>query len=255
MAVLSEKEFLMLNDIVKDVHASKSLEELGQNLLHLLRKLIPFSSAVFTVLDPENPLYVDPVKSVCVDASLDSLRAYNEYVSMDFTNPAFSYPKSSSFRDSDIITEAEKGNTGFYNKWMKDRGLEYSGGIVVKTPKGNMASVTIYRSRFNGPFTEREMMILDMLIGHMEDITARFLDPEKQEAVFSMDYDKDLRYGSLSNREKEIFHCLMKRYSNEEIGDELCISISTVKKHIHNIFTKFDVNSRRQLVSLFLPRK
>lgn len=255
MAVLSEKEFLMINDIVRDIHGSKDLNELGSRVLHLLRKLIPFSSAVFTVLDPENPLHVDPVKSVCVDASLDSLRSYNEYVSMDFTNPAFSYPKSSSFRDSDIITEAEKGNTGFYNKWMKTQGLEYSGGIVVKTPKGNMASATIYRSRFNGPFTEREMMILDMLIGHTEDIAAKFLDQENLEEAFSMDYDRDLRYGSLSNREKEIFHCLMKRYSNEEISDELCISISTVKKHIHSIFTKFNVNSRRQLVSLFLPRK
>lgn len=255
MAVLSEKEFLMLNDIVRDIHRSTQLKELGADFLSLLRKLIPYSSAVFAILDSENPLYIDVTNAVWADATADDVEEYNQYVSIDFTNPAFSYPKSSSFRDSDIISESEKENTEFYNKWLKRKSVEYSGGIFIRTPKNNMAAVTIYRSRFNGPFTEREMMILDMLIGHVEDITARFLDQEKQEDVFPMDYDKDLRYAALSNREKEIFHCLMKRYSNEEIGDEFCISISTVKKHIHSIFTKFNVNSRRQLVSLFLPRK
>lgn len=245
----------MLNDIVRDVHRSKNLKELGHSLLGLLRKLIPYSSAAFVILDPENPLYVDVTNAVWADVTADDVEEYNQYVSMDFTNPAFSYPKSSSFRDSDIISGSEKENTEFYNKWLKKRNVEYSGGIFIRTPENNMVSATIYRSRFNGPFEDREMMILDMLVGHVEDIAAKFLDHHKKEDDVVLEYNEDKRYHTLSNREKEIFHYLIKRYSNEEISEELCISISTVKKHIHSVFTKFDVNSRRQLNSLFFEKK
>lgn len=52
----------------------------------------------------------------------------------------------------------------------------------------------------------------------------------------------------LSKREEEIADLILEGRSNDEIKDELFISIFTVKKHISNIFMKLDINSRSQLI-------
>ena len=54
----------------------------------------------------------------------------------------------------------------------------------------------------------------------------------------------------LSRREKEIAGLILEGRSNDEIKDELFISIFTVKKHISNIFLKLDIGSRTQLIHL-----
>ena len=43
---------------------------------------------------------------------------------------------------------------------------------------------------------------------------------------------------------------LARGLSNSEICDRLTVSISTVKKHIYNLFTKTNVKSRMQLMNL-----
>ncbi|NGP45671.1 hypothetical protein G4V62_12145 [Bacillaceae bacterium SIJ1] len=53
----------------------------------------------------------------------------------------------------------------------------------------------------------------------------------------------------LSKRELDIYHLLLKGYTNEQISVHLSISINTVKKHLRNMYNKFGVSSRTQLIS------
>ncbi|MCB9162287.1 MAG: AAA family ATPase [Caldilineaceae bacterium] len=53
----------------------------------------------------------------------------------------------------------------------------------------------------------------------------------------------------LSARELDVLHLLDAGYSNQAIADELVIAVSTVKKHVNNIFGKLGVTSRTQAVS------
>ncbi|MBQ0051815.1 MAG: helix-turn-helix transcriptional regulator [Treponema sp.] len=53
-----------------------------------------------------------------------------------------------------------------------------------------------------------------------------------------------------SDRESEILKLISDGCSNSEISDRLHVSISTVKKHVYNIFNKGGVNSRTQLLNL-----
>lgn len=52
----------------------------------------------------------------------------------------------------------------------------------------------------------------------------------------------------LTEREKEVAALLLKGYKNSEIAQELFIGISTVKKHIVNIFDKANVKSRAEFI-------
>lgn len=53
----------------------------------------------------------------------------------------------------------------------------------------------------------------------------------------------------LSEREKEVLELLAKGFRNKEVADKLCISISTVKSHVHKIYEKLHVTSRIEAVN------
>lgn len=53
---------------------------------------------------------------------------------------------------------------------------------------------------------------------------------------------------NLSNREYAVLQLLTQGNSNAEIADQLCLSLSTVKTHVSNLFVKMDVKSRTQAI-------
>ncbi len=52
----------------------------------------------------------------------------------------------------------------------------------------------------------------------------------------------------LTEREMEILELIAEGHSNQEIAGELFISLSTVKTHCSNIFSKLDVKRRTQAI-------
>lgn len=59
-----------------------------------------------------------------------------------------------------------------------------------------------------------------------------------------------IRY-NISAREQEIISLLLQGYSNQNISSTLFITLSTVKTHLRNIYSKFGINSRFQLLTRF----
>lgn len=56
---------------------------------------------------------------------------------------------------------------------------------------------------------------------------------------------------SFTAREQEILFLLLENKNNQEISDELMISIGTTKAHVHNIFQKLEIRKRQQLFDLY----
>jgi DNA-binding CsgD family transcriptional regulator len=54
----------------------------------------------------------------------------------------------------------------------------------------------------------------------------------------------------LTRRQQEVARLVCEGRSNQEIADEACLSLPMVKKHLHAIFRKLEVNSRSRLIAL-----
>ncbi len=57
------------------------------------------------------------------------------------------------------------------------------------------------------------------------------------------------KYG-ITKREREIVDAICEGKTNQQIADELFISLQTVKDHTHRIYSKIGINSRMKLVQL-----
>ena len=53
----------------------------------------------------------------------------------------------------------------------------------------------------------------------------------------------------LTGRESEVLHLIALGYSNQQIADELFVSLNTVKTHVKNIYSKLGVQRRTQAVA------
>ena len=54
---------------------------------------------------------------------------------------------------------------------------------------------------------------------------------------------------ALSEREVEVLQMVAAGMSNKEIANELILAVSTVKRHMSNVYGKLNVNNRTQAVA------
>lgn len=70
------------------------------------------------------------------------------------------------------------------------------------------------------------------------------LEPRSYEVVYA-DFLKATQDCGLSERELEVAWLLYRGYTNRQIGEELYIAETTVKKHVSHIYQKMEVYSRK----------
>ena len=58
----------------------------------------------------------------------------------------------------------------------------------------------------------------------------------------------------LTEREREVLAHILEGSSNKEISEKLSISENTVKTHIRNIYSKYGVSKRAELISSFIQK-
>ena len=90
----------------------------------------------------------------------------------------------------------------------------------------------------------RRIMEMQCRVQEMEEeIAAHANSPARMDPIREF----SLRHG-LTDREMDIFRCLLEEKSQQEISDTLVIALGTVKTHTHNIYRKTDTANRNQII-------
>jgi DNA-binding CsgD family transcriptional regulator len=252
MANVSEHDWHVINNILLEIYSLDDIKDIANEFLSLIRAIIPYSKAYF-ILFKENQS-IDQENSSFYNVTEENINGYiNYFYNIDYVSYIFNFTKPITFKDTDIIEDDLREKTEFYQGFLLPQNIPYGGGILFVKENKILGLLNLFRSKELGDITQRELSILEIIKDHLNNILfSTSLNSKATDGRKSLKSDDFKRY-NLSNRENEILKLLIKGSSNNEIGKILCISVSTVKKHVYNIFTKIGVNSRMQLIK-FIQR-
>lgn len=120
----------------------------------------------------------------------------------------------------------------------KKNGGKFFFEVSVKNAGGLVDSFAISADSTFEEFSESQIALVSMLQNQVESL------------LFESKISKAAAAFSLSKREADVLRLVVEGRSNSDIGERLDVSVSTVKKHVYNIFNKAGVYSRTQLLSL-----
>ena len=246
MSVLKEEEWVFLNEITHMIYDTENLNEMRTNVLELLSILIPNSSASFYLGQPDgDKLLSDPVTINIPQQDITNYLDYGE--KMDYTIPIFKSARPIAYKETDLFESRLREKTDFYNEFLA-HGLEFPLALCIANEGVCYGALSLFRSKRMGDFSNRDVFILNQLQKHLVTKIRFEYSKGKNDVDHKTDNIK-LEY-CLTTRESEILELILKGFSNQEISCKLFIEEGTVKKHTHNIFYKFSVKNRIQLMRM-----
>lgn len=248
--MLQETEWNIINNILLELYSLKEINQFSEKFFSTLKLLIPFTKGCFFSFDDKN----SPVKekSYFQGFSQDEQSLLiNKYFEIDTIHYYLNLTKETSvFNDSAYINSEVQKKDSFYNNVQLKWNIPYGLRLVIYSNGTLTGTFSFFKDKSSGDFSDKDVYILNVLKNHAEKILSNLLNSTASNIQQSHNFNYIENKYSLSDREKEVLHLITEGKSNAEICEILFVSLSTVKKHVYNIFNKVGVNSRTQLINL-----
>lgn len=132
-------------------------------------------------------------------------------------------------RLSDRISRRDLLRLDFYREVMQPLGVEDDLALLLPAGSQTVAGFSFTR---DGPFTERDLVLLELLAPHLAAARERMA-----------------RGSALTTREWDVLRCVASGRTNKEIAEALDVTPTTVGKHLEHIFEKLEVHTRTAAVA------
>lgn len=251
--MLEKNQFLIFNHVLSELYRCRTYQDLGDAFLPMLRMLIPYRYASIMRRAEAGPSIhlVDPL---CVPAAFaEAERRYMRFAADDYTAWLSCCREATLFRESDLVGEQQRLRSTIYQECYQPfevyDSLQY--GIVCNGQP--LGALSLFRCREDGPFSDHELFLLRSVGTHLNQQMAALLagpppaggSPDHSLAAVAA------RHG-LTLRERQLLEELARFRNNQEIAEALSVRASTLQKHFQNMFRKFGVTSRWELMRLLL---
>lgn len=248
MGNLFENEWMKINRVILEIYRIKTIDEFSKRILEICRGLVPYDKGYFLIYDSEKNSEINFKLCSSTDMENEVFDDYlSKYYEKDYLHNYISlFNEATCYRDTDIIKDEIRKKTIFYREFLEPNNIPYGAGCVLWHDGRVNGILNFFRGEELGDFTSNDLKIFNIINIHLcEKIYQLYFtkkeDLEKRrQACFELYASKN----HLSVRECDVAHKLYEGLKNENISDELCISLSTVKKHVYHIFEKCNVESR-----------
>lgn len=249
MKTIAANNWSVLNNIIYKIYTTKDAAAMRRNFLEQMKMVLDFDCAEFYLTDLEDSShFLEPVKYNC---DIDGAGMFHEMLkksSLTFLG------KSIVFRESDIMPSEIRIKSSYYKEYYVVNNLQYALHLLLGDGTDCVGLVTLYRTIGKENFDSDDMFVLDLLKEHL-----LFRLSEERKSRESLQEKMTVTEATgqyhLTKRESMILRMLMKGKDNNEISDELGISVNTLKKHILNIYRKLDINNRVQLFKMIKEKE
>ncbi|OOM81863.1 HTH-type transcriptional regulator MalT [Clostridium puniceum] len=246
---MQNNEFLLINNIIYQIYSIPDFDTMKITFLNLLNMLIPNTASSILMADHTSSknLLCDPI---CVpEIYSEAEKNYLSNEDEDYTRWVMLSGQCLLIRESDLMPEEERMNTALYKRCYEPFGLHYSLQLNLVYNDLFLGVLTIYRKREEGDFKDDEMFIVKAFSDHLNlRFYGYYTNDSKNSSSPSYSIANLASQYSLTNREVEILQLIFQDMNNDEIADKLYISGYTLKKHIQNLYRKFNVSTKWNLL-------
>ncbi|NIB40343.1 helix-turn-helix transcriptional regulator [Pseudomaricurvus alkylphenolicus] len=221
-------------------------DQFQQQALKLIYELIPVTSAVFYLLDPD--LREQGVALYNMDAEME--REYQDrFKTLDPLDPRkFHGTQDRVVTIDSLMPFHQLRQTVYFQDFMQPRDHRYVADMFLRQEGRVIAVLSCLRQESMEPFSEQELVLLRGLQPFLEYSLNLVYLPKRVGQRQSL---KD-KYG-FTRRELDVLELLMTGATNKQLSSELNLSMATVKTHLQHVFRKASVSSRAELLSRVLP--
>jgi len=251
MAYLQENEWMLLNEVAYNIAFIYTVEQMKTEILDWMKMLIPYDAAVFASVEQGEGEFR---LTGCTGNGLTDKQVETwaeETQSRDNTRWIIYSARNTAFRESDLLSEDARKTGSMYEKFYRPMNLYHSLGLCIVFNGEPIGLIKLYRSQEKGDFGLRDMFVLNQLQKHFA--YRLYYEAKKGDTRYFFakgNHEKLCRQYNLTQRESQLLDYAVKGMSNEDISLVMKISIHTVKKHFHSIYTKMNVSNRVQLLQM-----
>lgn len=245
-----------LNDFIIDCGRYRAPTEFSKRVMNRIDALLPFDQARLYFLD-DNGVVCD---ECLVGVDKQTVRDYHEYYSqVDGGKYALRTRVQACRSHYPTIEECVwdwsryGSREEFFKEYVRPHQIRHSFGLGLRDLHNTMRCIISLDRVRDIKYSEAEIEIMRVIRPHLDNLYQNFYVAVPDiDCTASGDFFEN---APLTGRELEVAALLTKGVLPANISNKLCISITTVNKHIANMHAKLNVSTRQELIVKLLHRQ
>lgn len=210
------------------------VENTRLHIQRMLADIFGYDQTIFWYADDNGNLR-DPINYKLSDNALSEyLTEYHYYDDLHPSKSVNLFRHKRAIRLDDMKTPSQYENSLFY-RFMNKYGYHDEMVVALIHQDTFVGAIGMAQKNNLNKFTAKDSRTLELLSNVIASVLLHEMQHENKTNL-------------LSTRELDVVNLVKKGWTNQEIASALYISVNTVKKHLQNIYEKYSVQNRTQLV-------
>ena len=235
---ITPAEWLEINSLLLSLGDETSINRYSSILLERMSRLVRYSCGHLFFHQTHKQI---PLNYFDLEISEQTFISYNSYYKGLDDIRRLTFNQASPIKSTRVMDYNRWKNTEYFTDFLAPNNFYFLCGVDIIYSNRLIATLTLIREKGEYDFDDKDLLILKNLSPHFAIHLANFFGLKKYQ-LWTDNF-------ALTTRECDIVELLTQGATNKKIADQLFISVNTVKKHLHNVYEKCEVNSKSQLIS------